>query len=174
MSSNFNSFKIQNDLIGVGVDCEFDPVEVEVCTDVCCCCCYFTVAKLSINNKFYHYTVLFKREENNVSDSLSWGTTTDEAKSLLLLTFCTLVFSTRCQNIQNCSAWSNYRKDTIEDQDITWRQWEEYCKSIKIKSDFWSHLGKMSCLPRLPGKNWQNQAPREGWFPSRLMKPWLS
>jgi hypothetical protein len=72
---------------------------VEVCTDVCCCCCYFTVAKLSINNKFYHYTVLFKREENNVSDSLSWGTTTDEAKSLLLLTFCTLVFSTRCQSI---------------------------------------------------------------------------
>jgi hypothetical protein len=37
---------------------------------------------------------------------------------------------------QNCSAWSNYTKDTIEDQDMAWRQWEEYCKSIKIKSDF--------------------------------------
>jgi hypothetical protein len=50
----------------VDADCDFDPIEAEVRTDIC-----RHFAELNLDNKFCHYTVWFKGEDNDVSDALS-------------------------------------------------------------------------------------------------------
>jgi hypothetical protein len=49
----------------VNADCDFDPIEAEVRTDIC-----RHFAELTLDNKFCHYTVWFKGEDNDVSDAL--------------------------------------------------------------------------------------------------------
>jgi hypothetical protein len=50
----------------IDADCDFDPIEAEVRTDIC-----RHFAELTLDNKFCHYTVWFKGEENDGSDALS-------------------------------------------------------------------------------------------------------
>jgi hypothetical protein len=50
----------------VDADCDFDPIEAEVRTDIC-----RHFSELTLDRKFCHYTIWFKGEENDVSDALS-------------------------------------------------------------------------------------------------------